>query len=94
MLQDETCALCGNPIWICRNESATNVGFKTKTIKCFAKAELDAHEERESKKKTNRKRHGEQTIVVPYTYDESEFPSRMSYYEDLMRQHGSENNEV
>lgn len=94
MLQDETCALCGNPIWICRNENATNVGFKTKTIKCFAKAELDRHEEQQAKKKSSRKTYGEQTIVVPYTYDESEFPSRMSYYEDLMRQHSSEKDEV
>jgi hypothetical protein len=87
ILQDETCSLCGNPIWVCRNEAATNVGFKVKTVKCFAKAELDRHSEMQQKKNSKRKTHGEQDIVIPYTYDEGDFPSRASYYQDLYKKH-------
>lgn len=83
ILKDETCSQCGNPIWICRNEFADNVGFKVSYSKCFAKAELDRHMEQEEKNKTKRKRYGEQEYVVAYTYDGSEMPSRMSYYKAL-----------
>ena len=83
MLQDETCQLCGNPVWICINEFADNVGFKIKTAKCFAKAELDMYQEREEKKNKKRKRHGEQEYIVAYTYDNGDFPSRMSYLNAL-----------
>ena len=79
MLQDETCSMCGNPIWICRNEYATNVGFKIKSSKCFAKAELDRHQEKESKKKNKNKKHGEQEYIVAYAYDGGDMPTRMSY---------------
>lgn len=83
--------MCGNPIWICRNESAANVGFKIKTVKCFAKAEMDKHTEREQKKKKNRKAYGEQEVVVPYTYDNGDFPSRASYYQSLYEEHAADN---
>lgn len=83
ILQDETCDHCGNPIWICRNEEASNVGFKVKTAKCFAKAELDKWQEQEEKKKSKKKSHGEYPYVVAYTYDGSDMPSRQSFYEDL-----------
>lgn len=81
ILQDETCKECGNPIWICRNEFASNVGFKVKVSKCFAKAELDKWHEKQEKAKSNKKGYGESPYVVPYTYDDSEFPTRLSYYQ-------------
>lgn len=87
MLQDETCGQCGNPIWICRNEFAANVGFKVKTIKCFAKAELERHAEIQEKRGNKKKTYGEQEVVVPYTYDNGEFPSRGSYLEALYKEH-------
>lgn len=83
MLQDETCNECGNPIWVCRNESATNVGFKVKVAKCFAKAELDKWNEKEEKKKSSKKSYGEYPYVIAYTYDEEPLPSRESYYRSL-----------
>lgn len=83
ILQEETCQECGNPIWVCRNENAANVGFKIKTAKCFAKAELDKWHEKENKKKTKKPQYGEYPYVVAYTYDGSEMPSRRSYYEAL-----------
>jgi|AntAceMinimDraft_7_1070363.scaffolds.fasta_scaffold01931_6 hypothetical protein len=84
ILQDETCNQCGNPIWICRNEEANNVGFKIKKSKCFAQAELDKHREKEEKKKTSKKAYGETDYASAYTYDGTEFPSRQSYYEGLL----------
>lgn len=86
ILQDETCNECGNPVWVCRNEEAANVGFKVKTAKCFAKAELDKWAEKEDKKKSKKKKYGEYPYVTPYTYDGSDFPSRRSYYESLAQQ--------
>ena len=87
ILEEETCGQCGNPIWICRNESAANVGFKIKTATCFAQAELDRWNEREEKKKSKQKRHGQYPYVVAYTYDESDFPTRNSFYKDLAEKH-------
>lgn len=83
ILQDETCGMCGNPIWICRNEYATSVGFKIKSAKCFAKAELDRHQERESKKKNKPKKHGEQEYVLAYAYEGGDMPTRMSYLNSI-----------
>lgn len=84
-MQDETCNECGNPIWICRNEDAHSVGFKVKTATCFAKAELDRWQEKEEKKKTKKKAYGQYPYVIPYTYDNSDFPTRQSYYESLIQ---------
>ena len=82
MLEDETCTECGNPIWVCRNEEASNVGFKIKTTKCFAKAELDKWREAEEKK-NKKPKHGEMPYIVAYTYDGSPMPSRSGYYQGL-----------
>jgi hypothetical protein len=87
ILEDETCKECGSPIWVCRNEFASNVGFKVKITTCFARAELDRWNEREEKKKSSKKRHGEYPYVVAYTYDGSELPSRMQFYKDLAQKH-------
>lgn len=86
MLQDETCSMCGSPIWICRNEYATNVGFKIKSAKCFAKTELEKHQEREEKKNKKNKKYGEQDYVIPYTYDGQDLPTRMSYFNALAKE--------
>lgn len=81
-LQDETCNECGNPVWVCRNDEATNVGFKVKVGKCFAKVELDKWLEKDSKK--NRKTYGELPYIVAYTYNGGPMPTRMSYLKSLM----------
>jgi hypothetical protein len=81
-LQDETCNECGNPVWVCRNEEAGNVGFKVKVGKCFAKVELDKWLEKDSKK--NRKTYGELPYIVAYTYNGGPMPTRMSYLRSLM----------
>lgn len=83
ILQDETCNECGNPIWICRNDDAHNVGFKIKTSKCYATAELERWREKEEKKNAKKKKYGENPYVVAFTYDGGDFPSRSSYYKSL-----------
>ena len=82
-LEDETCNECGNPVWVCRNEDASNVGFKIKTGRCFGKAELDKWLEKDSKKKTTKKSYGEYPYIVAYTYDNGPLPSRSDYFQSL-----------
>lgn len=82
MLQEETCNECGNPIWICRNEEASWIGFKVKTTKCFAKAEMEKWQEAEEKK-SNKKNYGVLPYIVAYSYDESPMPSRRDFFNGL-----------
>jgi hypothetical protein len=83
ILEQETCSECGNPIWVCRNDNAHNVGFKIKVTTCYAKAEMDKWRERQEK--SNKKDvPGELPYIVAYTYDDSPMPSRKSYYEGLL----------
>lgn len=91
ILKDETCQNCGNPIWICHNEFASNVGFKISTSRCFAKAELEKHNELQEKRKSKSKTYGETEYAVAYTYDGSEMPSRLSYLLALNEQHSQTN---
>lgn len=93
-MKDETCHDCGNPIWICHNEFADNVGFKIKSSKCFAKAELEKYQEQQEKKRKNAKRYGEVEYPVAYTYDKSDMPSRMSYYMALAEQYAKAEDDV
>ncbi|MGK3946948.1 hypothetical protein ABK046_52350, partial [Streptomyces caeruleatus] len=66
ILEDETCAECGNPIWVCRNDEAPNVGFKIKMTRCYAKAELDRWREKQDKKKA-KPSPGEMPYIVSFT---------------------------
>lgn len=83
VLEDETCAECGNPIWVCRNDNASSVGFKIKTTVCYASAELERWREKQEKNKSAKKKHGESPYVIAYTYDGSDLPSRTSFYKGL-----------
>jgi len=83
ILEDETCQLCGNPIWVCRNEEAANVGFKVRVATCYGKAELDKWQEIDEKRE-NKNRYGQYPYIVAYTYDESDMPSRQRYYQGLV----------
>jgi len=84
ILEEETCSECGNPIWVCRNENANNVGFKIKTATCYAKLEFDKWQELQEKKKDQKKKHGQFPYIEAYTYDESDMPSRMQFYKGLI----------
>ena len=90
ILEDETCNQCGNPIWVCRNETANNVGFKVKEAKCFATAELEKWQEKEEKKNSKKKKYGSYPYTIAYTYDGSDMPSRMDFYRALAEAHNVE----
>jgi hypothetical protein len=83
ILEDETCNECGNPVWICRNENATNVGFKIKSTVCFAKAELEKWQEAQEKKNSSSRNYGELPYISAYTYDDGPLPTRRSYYDSF-----------
>lgn len=83
MLQEETCNECGNPIWICRNEDANWIGFKVKTTKCYAKAEMDKWQEAQEKKNSGKKEYGSLPYIVPFSYDERPMPSRREFFNGL-----------
>ena len=87
ILEQETCNSCGNPIWVCRNDFASHVGFKVKIATCYAMAELDKWQEAEDKKQTKPKRYGQYPYIVAYTYDGSDMPSRQQFYQDLAEKH-------
>jgi hypothetical protein len=87
ILEDETCKECGNPIWICRNDGAQNVGFKVKTATCYAKLNLDKWQDDESKKKSSKPKFGQYPYVVAYTYDNSEMPSRAQFYREVAQKY-------
>jgi hypothetical protein len=83
ILEQETCSECGNPIWVCRNDAAHNVGFKIKVTTCYAKSEMDKWQERQQKN-DKKSGPGELPYTIAYTYDDGPMPSRRSYYEALM----------
>jgi hypothetical protein len=82
ILEDETCNQCGNPIWICRNEDASNVGFKVKKSVCFATAELERWQAQQEKAGAKQKP-GETPYAMAYTYDGSPMPTREEFYKSL-----------
>lgn len=81
-LKNEICQECGNPIWICRNEEAHNIGFKVRTVTCFAKAEMDKWQKQREKQNKELKP-GELPFVTPYSYDDSPMPTRMQFFRTL-----------
>ena len=83
VLEQETCSECGNPIWVCRNDDAHNVGFKVKTTTCYAKAEMDRWQERQQKNNKSLAP-GELPYTIAYTYDDGPMPTRKSYYDAMM----------
>lgn len=83
ILEEETCSECGNPVWVCRNEDANWIGFKVKTAKCFAKAELDKWVEAREKKESKSKAYGEYPYVVVESYDGTPVPSRSDFFRGL-----------
>jgi hypothetical protein len=85
ILEEETCAECGNPIWICRNDNANNVGFKIKTATCYAKVEFEKWQEKQEGKKDSAKKYGQFPYIEAYTYDDGDMPSRMQFYRDLIQ---------
>ena len=50
ILDKEICKSCGNPVWLCHS-SRGDIQFEIETGACFAKAELEDHEENPTNEK-------------------------------------------
>lgn len=78
ILQDETCSMCGQPIWICRSDSS-NVRIKVRKTQCNVSAELEKKQESDEKRKSKLKP-GEYYYTVVETYDKGPLPTRREFY--------------
>jgi hypothetical protein len=79
ILQDETCNMCGQPIWICRSDSS-NIRIKVRKTQCNVSAELEKKQESDEKHKRKMKP-GEYYYTTVETYDGGHLPSRAEFYE-------------
>ena len=79
ILNKETCGTCGNPLWVCR--SANNkLSFHARKGICYADAE---RKRAQDKRQFKNLKPGEYIYVVPQMIDDSPFPTRREYLEEL-----------
>lgn len=78
ILQDETCSMCGQPIWICRSDSS-NIRIKVRKTQCNVSAELEKKQESDEKRK-HKLKPGEYYYTVVETYDGGPLPGRSAFY--------------
>ena len=78
ILQDETCSMCGQPIWICRSTSS-NVRIMVRKTQCNVTAELERKQETDEKAKRKLKP-GEYYYTAVETYDKGFLPTRSAFY--------------
>lgn len=79
ILQDETCSMCGQPIWICRSDSG-NVRIKVLKTQCNVSAELEKKQQSDEKRK-HKLKPGEYYYTSVETYDGGSLPSRREFYQ-------------
>jgi hypothetical protein len=80
ILQDETCNMCGQPIWICRSTSS-NIRIKVRKTQCNVTAELEKKQKSDEKAKRELKP-GEYYYTAVETYDGGYLPTRQEFYEE------------
>jgi len=89
-LQDETCPLCGNYLWLCRS-GGRDVDFKVETITCHASRALEAYKDKSAPKdqraskevKASWGKSYSTTPYVPPMSDRKSLPTRREYYESM-----------
>jgi hypothetical protein len=79
ILQDETCNMCGQPVWICRSDSS-NIRIKVRKAQCNVTAELEKRQKADEKRKREMKP-GEYYYTVVDTFDGKYLPTRQEFYE-------------
>lgn len=82
ILQDETCANCGQPIWLCRSTDS-NVNIKIRKATCYVTAAVEKKREADEKNKARKMKPGEYYYPVIETIDGGELPSRNDYFKSL-----------
>jgi len=87
IMEKETCGLCGNPIWICRNED-NNVDFSIRVGTCHSKSKMEKNEASRSKRKNGKLKEGQYLYSVPMNVDGTEIAkgARAAYYENLSKE--------
>lgn len=79
ILQDETCSMCGQPIWICRSDSS-DIQIKVRKAQCNVSAETEKKQAADEKAKRKMKP-GEYYYTVVDTYSGGYLPTRTEFYE-------------
>lgn len=88
ILQDETCSMCGQPVWICRSDSS-NIRVKVRKAQCNVTAELEAKQQSDENHKVKMKP-GQYYYTVVETYDKGYLPSREEFYKAQNEAAGNE----
>ena len=81
ILQDETCNMCGQPVWICRSMDS-NIRIKVRKTQCNVSAELEKKQQSDEKAKRKLKP-GEYYYTTVETYDGGYLPTREDYFKSL-----------
>lgn len=84
IMNKEVCNSCGQPIWICRNDS-NNIDFSIRVATCHSKAALEKSEESRSKRRNGKLKPGQYLYSVPVQVNGDEIPrgTRAEYFESL-----------
>jgi len=81
ILQDETCSMCGQPIWVCRSTSS-NIRIKVRKTQCNVTAELEKKQQADEKSKARKLKPGEYYYTMVDTYDGDFLPTREAFYKE------------
>lgn len=90
IMQDEQCPQCGNPIWLCRSDSA-DIEWTVQGSRCYATKRIEEHRD-EKKKKDNKAKSDERAewgvqyfpnarVVKPRAEAGAVLPTRSDFYE-------------
>jgi hypothetical protein len=81
-LQNETCPECGEPVWVCHNDS-NDIQFKGRETICYkTRARIQYKEERTKVPKKSRDKQAGITYLVRTVFESGKLPRRKRYYKE------------
>lgn len=86
ILEDERCAECGNPIWLCRSENP-DLQFKVEKSICYAKRKFEdvttdlSHYKSAKERNEAKRKFGLIQYPVPEMENGGPLPTRREFYE-------------
>lgn len=84
VLQDETCPMCGQPIWLCRSDDP-NVNIKIRKAKCNVTAEVDKKRAKDEKSKKSLGPGETYYPIIEPIFADQELPGRREFYASQMQ---------
>jgi hypothetical protein len=82
LLQDEICPECGEPVWICHNESK-DIQFTGKETICYkTKARIQYKEKRTKVSKEHQDKQAGITYLVRTVFESGKLPLRKRFYKE------------